>query len=236
VLPDMTGPQGQTVQLAIGAGKDGNIYLVNRANLGKFNPASNKAIYQELPNALVGGEWATSALFQRISLFRAGQQSPAAVHVRQGPAEGNADLAVADDLRLSRHDSQHIGRRQQRRDRLGGRGGPDGEAVLHAYNADDLADELYSSTIAGSRDAFGKQNKFITPVVTNGKVYVATTNGVGVFGLLPAAALPAGWSDADVGALKNQDWPASTAPPGRSPVAAPASGAGPTSSTSPVRQ
>jgi hypothetical protein len=31
-------------------------------------------------------------------------------------------------------------------------------------------------------------NKFITPMIANGKVYVATTNGVGVFGLLPGHA------------------------------------------------
>ena len=56
-------------------------------------------------------------------------------------------------------------------------------ATLHAYAADNLAHELYNSNQAGSRDHFGTGNKFITPVVANGKVYVGTTNGVGVFGL-----------------------------------------------------
>ena len=58
-------------------------------------------------------------------------------------------------------------------------------AVLHAYDASNLASELYNSNQAsGGRDHFGAGNKFITPMVTNGKVYVGTTNGVGVFGLL----------------------------------------------------
>jgi hypothetical protein len=35
------------------------------------------------------------------------------------------------------------------------------------------------------RDRFGAGNKFVTPMVAQGKVYVATTEGVGVFGLLP---------------------------------------------------
>jgi len=57
-------------------------------------------------------------------------------------------------------------------------------AVLHAFDAGNLASELYNSNQApGSRDHFGAGNKFITPTIINGKVYVGTTNGVGVFGL-----------------------------------------------------
>jgi len=60
-----------------------------------------------------------------------------------------------------------------------------GTGVLHAYDATSLATELYNSSQAsGGRDQFGAGNKFITPMITNGKVYVGTTNGAGVFGLL----------------------------------------------------
>jgi hypothetical protein len=45
--------------------------------------------------------------------------------------------------------------------------------------------ELNNTTpAAGGRDNFGAGNKFITPLIVNGKVYVGTTTGVGVFGLL----------------------------------------------------
>jgi hypothetical protein len=55
--------------------------------------------------------------------------------------------------------------------------------VLHAYTAN-LATELYNSTQAvGSRDQFGAGNKFITPTVADGKVFVGTTSSVAVFGL-----------------------------------------------------
>ena len=43
---------------------------------------------------------------------------------------------------------------------------------------------LYNSNQAGGRDQFGAGNKFMTPTVADGKVFVGTTNGVAVFGLL----------------------------------------------------
>jgi hypothetical protein len=58
-------------------------------------------------------------------------------------------------------------------------------AVLHAYDATNLATELYNSNqAANGRDQFSN-NKFITPMIANGKVYVGTPNSVAVFGLLP---------------------------------------------------
>jgi hypothetical protein len=58
-------------------------------------------------------------------------------------------------------------------------------AILHAYDALSL-NELYNSNQAsGNRDQFGAGNKFMTPTVVNGKVFVGTPNGVAVFGLLP---------------------------------------------------
>ena len=59
-----------------------------------------------------------------------------------------------------------------------------GHAVLHAYNAMNLQELYNSNQAANGRDHFGAGNKFITPMIAHGKVYVGTTNGVGVFGLL----------------------------------------------------
>jgi hypothetical protein len=57
--------------------------------------------------------------------------------------------------------------------------------VLHAYDATNLTHEIYNSTQAASnRDQFGVGNKFITPTIADGKVFVGTQNSVAVFGLL----------------------------------------------------
>ena len=61
-----------------------------------------------------------------------------------------------------------------------------GTAVLHAFLASDLTQELYNSNqAANGRDHFGSGNKYITPMIADGKVFAATTNSVAVFGLLP---------------------------------------------------
>jgi hypothetical protein len=57
--------------------------------------------------------------------------------------------------------------------------------VLHAFDATNLTSELYNSNqAANNRDHFS-DNKYVTPMVANGKVYVGTPNSVVVFGLLP---------------------------------------------------
>jgi hypothetical protein len=57
-------------------------------------------------------------------------------------------------------------------------------AVLHAYDATNLARELYNSNqAANGRDSFAAGNKFIAVTIADGKVFLGTVNSVGVFGL-----------------------------------------------------
>ncbi len=183
VLPDLTDNNGQVHHLAVGAGKDSNIYVVNRDNMGKFNPNSDSAIYQELDGVLPGGEWANPAYFNNTVYY--GDQGGT---LKAFPIN-NAKLAASPSSQ-SPTSFEYPGTSPA----VSANGGSNGivwavensnPAVLHAYDATNLAHELYNSNQAGSRDQFGAGNKFITPLIVNGKVFVGTQTGVAEFGLLP---------------------------------------------------
>ena len=62
VLPDFLDGTGQTRHLAVGAGKDGHIYVVNRDAMGKWNASSNQS-YQDISGALGGSVFSMPAYF-----------------------------------------------------------------------------------------------------------------------------------------------------------------------------
>lgn len=188
VLPDMVDANGVTRHLAVGAGKDANIYIVDRDNMGKFSPTQD--LNYQLPATLGGGVWSSPAYFNGTLYYGASGDVIRAYPFSQ------ARLASSTSS-TSTHSYPYPGATPS----ISANGSSNGivwvaentsPAVLHAYNAASLASELYNSNMAsGSRDHFGSGNKYIIPTIANGKVYVGTTNGVGVFGILTAAATPA---------------------------------------------
>ena len=181
VLPDITDNSGVKWHLAVGAGKDTNLYLVNRDSMGKYNSGNNNAVYQELAGALPGGIWSTPAYFNG-EIYYGSVGTP--IYAFQF---SNAKLLTA-PVSQTTTSFGYPGATPS----ISANGNTNGivwatenttPAILHAYNATNLQ-ELYNSNQAGSRDHFGTGNKFITSTVANGKVYVGTTTGVGVFGLL----------------------------------------------------
>jgi len=182
VLPDLQDGSGNTLHLAIGAGKDTNLYVVNRDSMGKFS-ANNSDIYQELPGTLSGGVWAAPAYFNNTVYYGAVGNFIQAFSIT------NAKLSNSPTAKSS-NSFPYPGATPS----ISANGTSNGivwavenssTAVLHAYNAASLQ-ELYNSNQAtGGRDHFGAGNKFMTPTIVNGKVFVGTPNGVAVFGLLP---------------------------------------------------
>jgi hypothetical protein len=61
-----------------------------------------------------------------------------------------------------------------------------GSSILYAFNATNVAQELYDSNQNSTRDNPGGAIKFTVPVITNGKVYVGAGGQVDVYGLLNA--------------------------------------------------
>lgn len=59
-----------------------------------------------------------------------------------------------------------------------------GLGVLHAYDATNVANELWNSNQNTGRDAMGEGIGFATPVVADGRVIVTYDTSVGVYGLL----------------------------------------------------
>jgi hypothetical protein len=183
LLPDMTDAGGTVRHLAVGAGKDGNIYVVDRDNMGKFTSVGNN-IWQQLNGVLGAGVWSTPAYFNSSIFY--------------GPQNGSLKAFSLTGARLSSSPTSQSATQFAYPGTfpvVSANGTANGivwayentsPAVLHAYAAPNLAKELYNSTQApAGRDQFGAGNKNIAPVVADGHVFVASTNSVAVFGLLP---------------------------------------------------
>ena len=182
LLPDLTDSGGAVHHLAVGAGKDGNLYVVNRDSMGKFNASTNN-IWQELSGALPGGIWSTPAYYNGVVYYGPVDGSLVAFPIMAARLAGTPSSSTSTNFTYPGTSPA-----------VSANGTANGivwahentsPAVLHAYDASNLAHELYnSSQAANGRDQFGAGNKFITPAIADGKVFVGAQNGVAVFGLL----------------------------------------------------
>lgn len=199
-------PSATAPHLVIGGGKEGNLFLLNRDNLGKFNGSTNSVV--ETVN--LGNSIFATPVFWQTNLYVAGvgplkmfifnlttgqfagspySQSatrygfPGATPSLSANGSTNAILWALENTNYCTPQSPGCG-----------------ATVLHAYDAINLATELWNSSQAASnRDKAGNAVKFTVPTVANGKVYVGTRgNNTGgadsststpgeleVYGLLP---------------------------------------------------
>jgi hypothetical protein len=166
----MTDSQNVVRHLAVGAGKDTHIYLVDRDNMGKFNAVLD-GNYQDLPNALANGEWAMPAYFNG-ALYYGGVNDAIRKFAFSQARLGTLASATTPNSFAFPGTTPSISANGNQDGIVWSTEYADLE-ILHAYDAGDLH-ELYNSNQAGARDQFGARNKFITPLIANGKVYVGT--------------------------------------------------------------
>jgi hypothetical protein len=201
VLGDL--PSGSPVtRLLIGGGKDGALYVLNRDSMGAFGDSNAWQIInadRDPNNPRAGALFSVSALWNgflyvgrsgmpltayqlntataKFALSRTatrpagGFAFPGVTPVVSSSGTSNGIVWVLDNSRFC---TQHSSRC--------------GPAVLHAYEATDITNELWNSADLAA-DTAGNAVKFVVPTVANGKVYVAT-RGDNTGGGNPSTSVP----------------------------------------------
>src|SRR5207253_4358302 len=223
LLPDSAGLPGHP-RLMVAAGKEGKIYLVDRDNLGQFDP-SNDHVLNAVPDGSghntpapnqLGGSLSTAAFFNGKIYWVSGYGNTANAYV----INSNSTLSVTSQTAIGNFGY------------LPGSvvvsaNGTTGGVVwvmdrnlnqIHAYDATTFATELWNSgQKAGGGDNLGAVVKFAVPTVANGEVYVGTTNSLVVYGLTPPAnavpSAPVLSATALSGTSINLTWTDATAAP-----------------------
>ncbi|HEX8836542.1 MAG TPA: hypothetical protein VF748_06385 [Candidatus Acidoferrum sp.] len=181
LLPDLIDGSNVTRHLAVGAGKDGNLYVVDRDNLGQFNSAKNN-VYQQF--TLSSGENHSSPVFFNNTIYVCPENNT----LKAFPVS-SAKLATSPSSQ-----SAHTFGSNGSVASISANGSAQGivwaldhgAGTLFAFDATDLTKELWDSGQASAnRDHFSPVGgHFITPMVANGRVYIGTGTSVAVFGLL----------------------------------------------------
>ena len=178
LLADEAG-SSQHPHLMVGSGKEGRIYLLDRDNMGKVQAGSDSQIVQSIPGA-IGGLFGNPAYYNKTIYFCGSGDSLKAFPISGGrmaisPASQSAAPFGYPGCVPT----------------ISANGTADGivwileaSGTLHAYDATNLATELYNSNQNKTRDALGATVKFSVPTVVNGKVYAGTQSSLAVYGLL----------------------------------------------------
>jgi PQQ-like domain len=190
LLPDQTGPHRH---LLVQGDKAGNLFLINRDNMGRFNASSNSQIVQYIAAASLG-MWSSPAWWNyHVYLNGSGLGSGDSLKAFSfNPAAGI--LSITASSKTSEHFT-YPGMTVSISSNGTSNGivwalnnaqfaNPEGQGSLHAYLATDLSTQLYSSKTNGTRDNPGPPVKFTVPTIANGKVYITTQTSLVVYGLL----------------------------------------------------
>jgi Legume lectin domain/Chitobiase/beta-hexosaminidase C-terminal domain len=205
LLPDQS---TSTPHILVHAGKEGRIYVVNRDQFTTSNShycsgcTNDTEIIEESSSGAVGGMWSMPAYWNNNLYYWGSGDVLKAIPISNGlpdfthitsnstgfgfpgatPSISSNGTTAGTAILWAIDSSQY-----------GSPGPGPGPAVLYAYDATNISNQLWNST-QGTNNAAGDAVKFATPTVSNGKVYVGTSTEVDVYGLLnggmPTAATP----------------------------------------------
>jgi IPT/TIG domain/Fibronectin type III domain len=198
LLPDQAGSTAHP-HLALTAGKDGTVYLVDRDSMGGYNANNNGQIVQSVVNEFPNGTNTTGNFKAPVYWNGNLYYSADADHIKSFSI-ANAQMSTAPTAKSSYVLNYPGGTLEvsangttnpilwaiQRVDLDPTGSGTMGPGSLHALDATNVANELYNSNQAsGGRDKLDYTCKWSAPLVANGKVYVASESLLSIFGLLP---------------------------------------------------
>jgi hypothetical protein len=195
LLPDEVGSTNHP-HLIVGAGKGKTIYLVDRDNMGHYNPANDSQIVQTVLNNLQGnGSFGTPAYFNKMLYYQASGDKMRMFAITNGMLSTNIQITTASIGFPGATPSVSANGTNNAivwviQNTAVTQGSPTGPAILFAYNAYNLTNKLYDSTQAGIRDTASWAVKTTVPTVANGKVYVGGASALTVYGTGNFLAVP----------------------------------------------
>ncbi len=185
--------------LLAGGGKNGYLYVVDTTNLGHWNLNDSQVVQKE--KIVDGGEmlggpvyWEGSTATGGPLLYNWGSGDVIKAYAFNGStfattpsAEGTSPAPIAGGILTLSANGNVPGSGVLWASVAGNPNlTPPVLSVLHAFNAENIANELWNSTMNPTRDEYRNAVRFMPPTVANGKVYLATAAGeVVVYGLLP---------------------------------------------------
>jgi len=187
LLPDSAGSSSQQ-HLLMGGGKNGSLYVLNRDNLGGYQ-------CPDTPNVQVisvhdSSIFSTPLFWNNAIYIAAGNGRLNAFPMAGGVLQSVPDASQSPET-LGPQGATPVLSSNQANDAIvwvidssGAHGTPNTRAVLRAFDAGNLSNEIYNSAVLASRDDAGLAVKFTVPTVANGKVYVGTQGELDVYGLL----------------------------------------------------
>lgn len=183
LLPDEAGSAAHP-HLITGSGKSGKIYLVDRDNMGQYRASDDNQIVQSLPNA-IGGNFGMPAYFHHLIFYQGNNDVMKAFSISNAVISGSpvSQSPVSFGFpgatpAISANGTGNAIAWAIQSDAYGS----SGPAVLHAYNATNLSQQLYNSSQNIARDNPGPAVKTTVPAIAGGKVYVGTQGKLSVFG------------------------------------------------------